>query len=300
MPRSAGCGTPGATLAPVSAAVLLLSCPDQPGLVAAVSNFVFRHGGNILRAQQHIDPEEDVFFQRVEFSLDGFALDRDEIGPAFAEVAERFAIQVDLRFTDAATRVAVLVSKQAHCLDDLLSRQRMGDFGRSAIPLVVSNHPDHAEAVAFAGPTYVHLPVTPATKAEQEAAIDDLLVEHEIDLIVLARYMQVLSDDFVERHRNRVINIHHSFLPAFLGARPYHQAHARGVKIIGATAHYASEVLDDGPIIGQDVLRVSHQDSVEDLVRSGRDLERIVLARAVRAHLQHRVLPYGRRTIVFD
>ena len=284
----------------MSAAVLLLSCPDQPGLVAAVSDFVFRHGGNILRAQQHIDPEEDVFFQRVEFDLDGFALDRDEIGPAFAALAERFAMQVDLRFTDTVTRVAVLVSKQAHCLDDLLSRHRMGDFGPAAIPLVVSNHPDHAEAVGFAGPSYAHLPVTPATKPEQEAAVEDLLAEHEIDLVVLARYMQVLSDGFIDRHRNQVINIHHSFLPAFLGARPYHQAHQRGVKLIGATAHYASEVLDDGPIIEQDVLRVSHRDSVDDLVRSGRDLERIVLARAVRAHLQHRVLPYGRRTVVFD
>jgi len=284
----------------LSAAVLLLSCPDQPGLVAAVSNFLLRQGGNILRAQQHIDPEVDVFFQRVEFSLDGFALDRDEIGPAFAEVAGPFAMDVDLRFTDTASRVAVLLSKEAHCLDDLLSRHRMGDLGHATIPLVISNHPDHAEAVAFAGPTYVHLPVTPETKPDQEAAIDALLVEHEIDLVVLARYMQILSDTFVERHRNRIINIHHSFLPAFLGARPYHQAHERGVKLIGATAHYASEVLDDGPIIEQDVLRVSHRDSVEDLVRSGRDLERIVLARAVRAHLEHRVLTYGRRTVVFD
>ncbi len=284
----------------MSAAVLLLSCPDQPGLVAAVSDFVFRQGGNILRAQQHIDPEEDVFFQRVEFSLDSFALDREDIGPAFAEIAGRFSMDVDLRFTDVAPRVAVLVSKQAHCLDDLLSRHRMGDLGHAEIPLVISNHPDHAEAVTFAGPTYVHLPVTPATKDDQEAAIEALLVEHRIDLVVLARYMQVLSDGFVDRHRNRVINIHHSFLPAFLGARPYHQAHERGVKLIGATAHYASEVLDEGPIIEQDVLRVSHRDSVEDLVRSGRDLERIVLARAVRAHLEHRVLTYGRRTVVFD
>jgi len=284
----------------VSAAVLLLSCPDQPGLVAAVSDFVFRQGGNILRAQQHIDPEEDVFFQRVEFSLDSFALDREDIGPAFAEIAGRFSMEVDLRFTDIAPRVAVLVSKQAHCLDDLLSRHRMGDLGHAEIPLVVSNHPDHADGVTCAGPTYAPLPVTPATKDDQEAAIEALLVEHRIDLVVLARYMQVLSDGFVDRHRNRVINIHHSFLPAFLGARPYHQAHERGVKLIGATAHYASEVLDEGPIIEQDVLRVSHRDSVEDLVRSGRDLERIVLARAVRAHLEHRVLTYGRRTVVFD
>ena len=282
------------------AAVLLLSCPDQPGLVAAVSDFVFHHGGNILRAQQHIDPEDDAFFQRVEFSLDDFALARDEIRPAFAAVADRYTMRVDLRFTDTATRLAVLVSKQAHCLDDLLSRHRMGDFGPATIPLVISNHPDHAETVAFAGATYAHLPVTPETKPAQEAAVEDLLAEHAIDLVVLARYMQVLSDGFVDRHRNRIINIHHSFLPAFLGARPYHQAHQRGVKLIGATAHYASEVLDDGPIIEQDVLRVSHRDSVEDLVRTGRDLERIVLARAVRAHLEHRVLPYGRRTVVFD
>ncbi len=281
-------------------AVLLLSCPDQPGIVASVAAFVFEHGGNIVRAQQHIDPEDDAFFQRVEFALDGLDLDREAIGAAFADVADRFGMEVDLRFTDAVTRTAVLVSKQAHCLDDLLSRHRMGDFGPAEFPLVISNHPDHAEAVDFAGATFAHLPVTADTKAEQESAIHALLADHQIDLVVLARYMQVLSDAFVASYRNRIINIHHSFLPAFLGARPYHQARERGVKLIGATAHYASEELDEGPIIEQDVLRVSHRDSVEDLVHSGRDLERVVLARAVRAHLQHRVLPYGRRTIVFD
>jgi formyltetrahydrofolate deformylase len=284
----------------VANAVLLLSCPDQPGIVAAVSAFVYEHGGNIVRAQQHIDAEDDVFFQRVEFDLDGLDLGREEIGPAFARVADRFDMSVDLRFTDAVTRMAVLVSKQAHCLDDLLSRHRMGDFGSAEIPIVISNHPDHAATAAFAGSAFAHLPVTPETKRDQEAVALALLAEHRIDLVVLARYMQVLSDEFIDAYRNCVINIHHSFLPAFLGARPYHQAHERGVKLIGATAHYASEELDEGPIIEQDVLRVSHQDVVEDLVRSGRDLERVVLARAVRAHLHHRVLPYGRRTVVFD
>ena len=281
-------------------AVLLLSCPDQPGLVAAVSDFVFRHGGNIVHAQQHIDPDDGTFFQRVEFSVDGLDLGRGEIGPAFAEVADRFGMNVDLRFRDVVTRMAILVSRQPHCLDDLLSRQRTGDLGPTEVPLVISNHPDHAEVVAFAGAAYHHLPVTPETKRDQEDAVLALLAEHRIDLVVLARYMQVLSDTFIAAHRNRIINIHHSFLPAFSGGRPYHQARARGVKLIGATAHYASEELDEGPIIEQDVLRVSHRESVEDLARTGQDLERLVLARAVRAHLQHRVLPHGRRTVVFD
>jgi formyltetrahydrofolate deformylase len=284
-------------------AILLLSCPDQRGVVAAVAEFVARHGGNIVHAEQHTDVDsasspESVFFQRVEFELDGFDLPRDEILPAFSPVVERFGLTCELRFSDHVSRVAILASKQPHCLYDLLTRWRTGELAID-VPLVISNHDDHAAVAERFDVPYRHLPVVPGRKAEQEAAIQALLDEHAVDLVVLARYMQVLSPDFVDRWRNRVINIHHSFLPAFIGARPYHQAHDRGVKLIGVTAHYATEDLDEGPIIEQDVARVSHRDSVEELVRRGRDLEMVVLARAVRAHVEHRVLVYGRKTVVF-
>jgi formyltetrahydrofolate deformylase len=287
----------GAQRARVTAS-LLLSCRDQPGLVAAVAEFVFRHGGNILHADQHVDRELATFFQRVEFDLDGFALDRDEIGPAFAPILQRFDMRCDVRFSDDIPRAALFVSKQPHCLHDLLARWQSGEL-RAEIPIVISNHPDHHDAVRFNGPAYVHLPVDPADRATQEAAVLDVLTDHRIDLVVLARYMQILSPGFVQRFPSRIINIHHSFLPAFVGAQPYRQAYERGVKLIGATAHYATEELDEGPIIEQDVARVSHRDSVEDLVRKGRDLETVVLARAVRAHLENRVLAYGRKTVVF-
>jgi formyltetrahydrofolate deformylase len=281
-------------------AILLLSCPDRPGLTAAVTDFVFRHGGNIVRAEQHVDEADNVFFQRIEFALEGFDLSRDDLAARFAPVAEPLAMDWQLRFSDDHARIAILVSQQSHCLDDLLARWHAGDLGGAAIPLVVSNHPGHGERVAFMGPRYEYLPVTRETKADQEARVLALLDEHAVDLVVLARYMQILSPRFIERYRNRVINIHHSFLPAFVGARPYHQAHDRGVKVIGATAHYATEDLDEGPIIEQDVMRVSHRDSVDDLARRGRDLERIVLARGVLAHLEHRVLTVGRKTVVFE
>jgi len=284
-------------------AILLLSCPDQRGVVAAVAEFVARHGGNIVHAEQHTDVEsaaspERVFFQRVEFELDGFDLPRDEILPAFSPVVERFGLSCELRFSDLVSRVAILASRQPHCLYDLLTRWRTGELAID-VPLVISNHDDHAVVAERFDVPYRHLPVAPGGKARQEAAVQALLDEHAVDLVVLARYMQVLSPAFVDRWRNRVINIHHSFLPAFVGARPYHQAHERGVKLIGVTAHYATEDLDEGPIIEQDVARVSHRDSVEELVRRGRDLEMVVLARAVRAHVEHRVLVYGRKTVVF-
>jgi formyltetrahydrofolate deformylase len=281
-------------------AILLLSCPDRPGLTAAVSDFVFRHGGNIVRAEQHVDAADDVFFQRIEFELDHFELTREELPVAFAPLAETFAMRWQIRFSDERARIAILVSKQAHCLEDLMARWHTGDLGHVDIPLVISNHPEHAARVEFMGPRYEHVPVDEGNKAKQEARVLELLDEHGIDLVVLARYMQVLSPEFVGRYRGRIINIHHSFLPAFIGARPYHQAHDRGVKVIGATAHYATEDLDEGPIIEQDVMRVSHRDSVDDLVRKGRDLERIVLARGVQAHLEHRVLQLGRKTVVFE
>jgi formyltetrahydrofolate deformylase len=279
-------------------AVLLLSCPDQRGVVAAVADFIAQHGGNIVHAEQHTDDVEKVFFQRVEFELDGFGLAREEIRNAFAPVAARYSMTVDLEFTDTLPRVAILASKQSHCLFDLLSRWRSGELP-AEIVVVIDNHPDHADLVRHMGVPYVHLPVTAETKQAQESAVLEQLRDHSVDLVVLARYMQILSPRVVDAYRSRIINIHHSFLPAFIGANPYRQAHDRGVKIIGATAHYVTEDLDEGPILDQEVARVSHRDSVADLTRKGRDLETIVLARAVRAHLEHRVLVYGRKTVVF-
>jgi formyltetrahydrofolate deformylase len=280
-------------------AVLLLSCPDRPGIVAAVADFVYRHGGNIVDAQQHTDRTDGVFFQRVEFRLDGCDLAREEIEPALAPLVERFGMQCAVRFSDDIPRVAVMVSREAHCLVDLLARSRRGELPVE-VAVVISNHPDHAEVAAWFGVDFVHLPVSPETRLEQERAVQAVLEAHDVTLVVLARYMQILSTGFVDRWPSAIINIHHSFLPAFMGGRPYHQAHERGVKIVGVTAHYATAELDDGPIIDQDVVRVSHRDAVEDLQRRGRDLEVVVLARAVRAHVEHRVLVHGRRTVVFD
>jgi formyltetrahydrofolate deformylase len=280
-------------------AVLLISCRDQKGLVAAVSDFLYRHDGNITHADQHTDLEEGVFLQRVEWELDGFGVAREEIAAAFRPIAERFGMQWTLRFSDEVPRIALLVSKLPHCLYDLLARWRLGEF-HAEIPLVISNHADARPIAEDFGLRYETLPVTPATKREQEQRIAALLDDARVDLVVLARYMQILSDEFVSRYPNRIINIHHSFLPAFAGARPYHQAHERGVKIIGATAHYATPELDQGPIIEQDVARVSHRDSVDDLIRKGRDLEKVVLARAVDLHLRNRIVVYGNKTVVFD
>ncbi|MEO5900005.1 MAG: formyltetrahydrofolate deformylase, partial [Ilumatobacteraceae bacterium] len=263
------------------------------------ADFVAGNDGNIVHAEQHVDEIEGVFFQRVEFDLDGFSLDRHSILEAISPVAERFRMDVDLHFTDEPPRVAVLASKQPHCLYDLLTRWHTGDlFGEVAI--VIDNHPDHAAFCAHMGVPYVHLPVDPADPAAQEAAVLAELASRNVDLVVLARYMRVLSAVGVEPYRNRMINIHHSFLPAFVGANPYRQAFDRGVKLIGATAHYVTADLDEGPIIEQEVARASHRDDSADLARRGRDLETIVLARAVRAHVEHRVLVYGRKTVVFN
>jgi formyltetrahydrofolate deformylase len=279
-------------------AVLLLSCPDQPGVVATVADFVWRHGGNIVDAEQHTDRTDGMFFQRVEFELEGFGFERPEIASAFAPVAERFGMEVRIGFSDDRPRIAVLVSQAPHCLVDLLSRWHVGDF-RADIALVASNHVDHEDLSRFYGLAYHHLPVG-HDPMEQDRAMQDLLAAQEVDLVVLARYMRILSTGFVDRWPNRIINIHHSFLPAFIGAQPYRQAHERGVKIIGATAHYVTAHLDEGPIIAQDVAHVTHRDDVEDLTARGRDLEVVVLARALRAHLDHRVLPWGNRTVVFS
>jgi formyltetrahydrofolate deformylase len=286
----------------VTTAVLLLSCPDDQGIVAAVSDFIARHDGNIVHADQHVDPvgvgAGPVFFQRIEFVLDGFGLARDEIAPAFAPIAERFGMEVALRFSDHRIRTALLASKQPHCLADLLVRWSSGELPCD-VSVVVANHPDHAALCAGLGVPFVHLPVDERGQAVQEQQVLDTLAEHDTELVVMARYMRVLSPTAIAAYPNRIINIHHSFLPAFIGANPYRQAHDRGVKLIGATAHYATDDLDEGPIIDQATTRVSHRDDVARLTRAGRDLETTVLARAVRAHLEHRVLVYGHKTVVF-
>jgi formyltetrahydrofolate deformylase len=280
-------------------ATLLISCRDQKGLVAGVSEFLYRNDGNIIHADQHTDQEENVFVQRVEWELNGFRVPREEIAPAFEPLAERFGMKWSLRFSDYTPRMAVFVSKLPHCLYDLLARWRMGEF-RADVRMVVSNHDDHAGIAESFRVPYRCFEVTPESKAEIEDEALRLLDEERVEFIVLARYMQVLTPRFVERFPNRIVNIHHSFLPAFAGARPYHQAHERGVKLIGATAHYVTAELDQGPIIAQEVVQVSHRDSVNDLVRKGRDLEKTVLARAVDLHLRNRVVVYGNKTVVFD
>ena len=276
-------------------AVLLISCPDRPGLVHAVAEFVLHQGGNILHAEQHIDRESGVFFQRVEFDVDA---SRAQVATAFAPFAERFGMDVRVRLRDERPRVAVLASREPHCLADLLARWRSGELP-AEIAVVISNHPDHRALAEFSGVQFVHLPVTPAGRAEQERQLVEVLQRYDVELVVLARYMQILGTTVLDAFPSRIINIHHSFLPAFVGAKPYHQAQQRGVKLIGATAHYATADLDEGPIIAQDVTPVSHRDSVADLVRKGRDLETVVLAQAVRAHVEHRTLVFGNKTIVF-
>jgi formyltetrahydrofolate deformylase len=278
-------------------ATLLISCPDQKGLVAKIANFIYSNGGNIIHADQHTDFSAGLFLNRIEWQLEGFNLPREVIEPAFNAIASPLNAKWQLHFSDTIPRIAIWVSKQDHCLLDLLWRHQAGEF-KAEIPLIISNHENlNAIATQF-GIEYHHILITKETKLEQEAKQLELLEKHKIDLVILAKYMQVLSADFVEKFPN-VINIHHSFLPAFAGANPYQRAFERGVKIIGATGHYVTQDLDEGPIIEQDVVRVSHRDQVEDLIRKGKDLERMVLARAVRLHLQNRVLVYGNRTVVF-
>jgi formyltetrahydrofolate deformylase len=280
-------------------ATLTVSCPDQKGLVAAVTGFLAKHEANLLEATQHTDLEAIAFFMRVEFDVEGMRLGREEIAPAFEPIARQLNMQWQLHFSDEVKNLAILVSKYDHCLYDLLLRHKAGEF-KANIRLIISNHPDLEPVAHQFGIEWRYLPVTSDTKREQEQQIIQLVEDYQIDLLVLARYMQILSPEFVSHFPYRVINIHHGFLPAFAGGKPYHQAYERGVKLIGATSHYATSVLDDGPIIAQDVIKVSHKDAVQDLVRRGRDLERLVLAQAVKAHLEDRVLVYGRRTVVFD
>ena len=285
--------------APPATATLLVCCPDRRGLVAALAQLLYGHGANILDADQHTDALAGQFFQRIRFDLSEMHLDRAGLERAVGEVADRFAMRWTLSFPTERKRVAIFVSKYDHCLYDLLLRHRAGELA-CEIPLIVSNHPDLEAVASQFGIAYRTFPITPATKRAQEDREIELLTEQRIDLVVMARYMQVLSREFIAHFPARIINIHHSFLPAFVGSKPYHQAYDRGVKLIGATAHYATTDLDEGPIIEQGVARASHRDSPADLVRKGRDLERTVLARAVRWHVDDRVLVYGNKTVVFE
>ena len=280
-------------------ATLLLSCRDQRGLVAAVAGFIFEHGGNIIHADQHTDQEESFFLQRVEWQLDGFGLHRADIARSFQPIADRFEMDWRLSFSDQRPQVAIFVSKQSHCLYDLLARSRMGEL-RASIAVVVSNHPDLETVAGDFGVAFRYLPITRDRKEHQEASAMELLEEYNVELVVLARYMQILSPGFVESYANRIINIHHSFLPAFAGAKPYHAAFERGVKIIGATSHYVTEELDAGPIIEQDVTTVSHSHSIKDFIAKGRDLEKIVLSRAVNLHVQRKTMVYNNKTVIFS
>ncbi len=278
-------------------ATLLISCPDQQGLVAKIANFIYANGGNVVHADQHRDEPSELFLSRIEWQLEGFNLKRELIGPAFDSIAKPLGATWQLHCSDVVSRMAIWVSKQNHCLLDLLWRHQAGELA-AEIPLIMSNHETLRPIAEQFNIAFHHIPMTKATKPEQEAKQLALLKEHTIDVVVLAKYMQILSPDFLSQFP-QIINIHHSFLPAFVGANPYHRAYERGVKIIGATGHYVTSDFDAGPIIEQDVVRVSHRDQVSDLIRKGKDLERMVLARAVRLHLQHRVLVYGNRTVVF-
>jgi formyltetrahydrofolate deformylase len=282
-----------------NSAILLTSCPDQKGIVATLSDFVFRHNGNILHADEHADENSNLFLMRVEFDPTDFDIDLADFAKHFSPIAEKFAMQWRLARSNVRQKMAILVSKYDHCLVDLLYRHKSGELA-CEIPLVISNHPDNRPIADFYQIPFFVVSVTKENKSEAEQKILGLLKKHDPDFIVLARYMQILSNDFVNEYPHRIINIHHSFLPAFVGAKPYHQAFTRGVKLIGATSHYVTDVLDDGPIIEQDVVRISHRDSLDDLLQKGRDLEKVVLSRAVRWHIENRVLLYGNKTVVFD
>ena len=281
-----------------NSAILLISCPDRKGEVAAIADFVYRHNGNILHADEHADEESGLFLMRVEFDANEFDIDLADFGRHFSPVAESFRMKWRLAQSSHRQRMIILVSKYDHCLVDLLYRHQSGELACD-IPLIISNHPDNQAIADFYRIPYAIVAVTKDNKSQAEAKIQTLIDDQRPDFVVLARYMQILSNEFVNRYAQRIINIHHSFLPAFVGARPYHQAFERGVKLIGATSHYVTEVLDDGPIIEQDVVRVSHRDTVEDLIRKGRDLEKVVLSRAVRWQVESRVLLYGNKTVVF-
>ncbi len=280
-------------------AILLLSCEDRKGVVAAVSNFIFQNNGNIVHAEQYTDKESNMFFMRIVWELDEFNIPESEIEKAFEPVKKKFSMKTQLHFSDEVQNVAIFVSKEPHCLHELLVRHHMGEI-KANFRLVVSNHENLKPIAQYFKIPYYVFPKNSENKLKVEKEELTLLKEKRIDLVILARYMQILSPQFVTEYPNKIINIHHSFLPAFAGSRPYHRARERGVKLIGATAHYVTDELDKGPIIEQDVIRVSHRDDVESLKQKGRDIEKLVLVRAVKLHLEHRIIVYRNRTIIFD
>lgn len=283
-----------------NSAILLVSCPDQRGIEASIADFIFRANGNILHADDHQDREQSLFLMRVEWDLDGFAVDMRKFAAAFQPIADRFHMHWRVALSANRPRVAILVSKYMHCLVDLLYRHETGELACD-IPLLIANHSDAQRWADFYKIPLHIIPVTKETKPEAERQQVRLLREHGVDLVILARYMQILSRDFIAAYpSHRIINIHHSFLPAFMGGHPHQRAFERGVKLIGATSHYVTEMLDDGPIIEQDVVRISHRDTLDDLIEKGRDLERAVLSRAVRWHIENRILLYGNKTVIFD
>ena len=283
-----------------NSAILLVSCPDRKGIVATIADFIFRHHGNILSNDEHGDEKSNLFLTRVEFDVANFRLNLGEFSEHFAPIARDFEMDWRLARSTDRPRIAIFVSKYDHCLQDLLYRHQSGEL-QCEIPLIISNHPDNQRIADFYHVPYFICPVSKQNKREVEQKQLALVREHNCNLVVLARYMQVLSNEFIANWGSQnLINIHHSFLPAFIGAKPYHQAFQRGVKLIGATAHYVTQVLDDGPIIEQDVARIHRRDTVEDLVQKGRDIEKVVLSRAVRWHVESRVLLYGNKTVVFQ
>ncbi len=282
-----------------NSATLLITCPDTKGIVAAIADFLYQHNANILHADQHQDAENSLFLMRVEWDLKDFSLDEGSFAEAFEDIAKTYKMTWELKLSKDKLRMAIMVSQYDHCLADLLHRYKNNEL-QCEIPLIISNHLDAQKLAEFYGIPFFHIPVEKDKKKEAEAEQFALFDKFQVDFIVLARYMQILSEDFVKRYPQRVINIHHSFLPAFIGARPYHRAFERGVKLIGATSHYVTEVLDEGPIIEQDIDRISHRDQVEDLIQKGRDLERIVLSKAVRWHIENRILIYSNKTVIFD
>ncbi|MCI1646841.1 MAG: formyltetrahydrofolate deformylase [Bacteroides sp.] len=281
-------------------AKLLLHCPDRPGILAEVTDFITVNKGNIIYLDQYVDHVENIFFMRIEWELKDFLVPQEKIEDYFATLyAQKYDMTFRLYFSDVKPRMAIFVSKMSHCLFDLLARYTAGEWNVE-IPLIISNHPDLQHVAERFGIPFYLFPITKETKEEQEQKEMELLAKHKVNFIVLARYMQVISENMINAYPNRIINIHHSFLPAFVGAKPYHAAFERGVKIIGATSHYVTTELDAGPIIEQDVVRITHKDSVDDLVTKGRDLEKIVLSRAVRKHIERKVLVYKNKTVIFN
>jgi formyltetrahydrofolate deformylase len=281
-------------------ATVLMHCPDQKGIVAKITEFLSENSGNILYLEQHVDHQEKVFFMRIEWDLDNFTIPKDKIADYFDTlIAQRYNMVWNIHFSDQVPRMVIFVSKMSHCLFDILARYQAGEWN-AEIPLIISNHNDMAPVAKQFGIDYHVFPVASSNKTEEEQKQLNVLKSYNIDFVVLARYMQILSEDFISRYPNRIINIHHSFLPAFPGAKPYHSAYERGVKIIGATSHYVTSDLDAGPIIEQDVVRISHTDTIKNLIRKGQDLEKIVLSRAVYAHLQRKTLVYKNRTVIFS